>query len=240
MDFKYYNSLTKKQELLLKGLSPLNWLLDSLKMQIEIAPKGDSNNRISLEQRINLFHLINDVIANGVEGSFAEFGCHAGNSATQIQEILNQGKSSKEFHVFDKFDARWEIKQQLITNFEVSNLPLPIIHEGRFSDTIPDELPSKLAFVHIDAGYGGDQVQLMDLIIFLLESIYERMSPGAICVLRDYHDTTKTVKGTNSNPGVKAACDIFFEDKPEGIYVLYGNRYSHGYFRKNNQKLNYN
>lgn len=232
MDFKYYNSLTKKQELLLKGLSPLNWLLDSLKMQIEIAPKGDSNEMISLEQRINLFHLINDVVAHDVEGSFAEFGCHVGNSAMQIQAILNQANSSKEFHVFDKFDARWESKQQLIKNFETSNLPLPIIHEGLFSDTIPGELPPKLAFVHIDAGYGGDQVQFMDLIIFLLENIYERMSPGAICVLMDYHDTIKTVKGTNSNPGVKAASDIFFEDKSECIYVLYGNRYSHGYFRK--------
>lgn len=232
MDYTYYNSLTKKQKLLLNGLSPLNWLLHSLNMEIEIAPKGDSNDMITLEQRINLFHLINDVVAHNVEGSIAEFGCHVGNSATQIQAILNQANSTKEFHVFDKLDARWETKQKLIKNFESSNLPLPIIHEGFFSDTVPSELPSKLAFVHIDAGHGGDQVQFMDLIIFLLENIYKGMTPGAICLLMDYHDTSKTVKGTNSNPGVKAGCDIFFEDKPESVYVLYGNRYSHGYFRK--------
>ena len=232
MDYSYYNSLTKKQKLLLSGLSPINWLLHSLNMEIEIAPRGDSNDMISLEQRINLFHLINDVVAHGVDGSFAEFGCHVGNSAMQIQAILNEANSSKEFHVFDKFDARWESKQQLIKNFQSSNLPLPIIHEGLFSDTIPDELPSKLAFVHIDAGYGGDQVQFMDLILFLLENLYHRMPPGAICLLMDYHDITKTVKGTNANPGVKAACDVFFEDKSESIYVLYGNQYSHGYFRK--------
>ena len=235
MDYKYFNELTRKQKLLLKGLSPINWLLHTFNLEIEIAPKGDANEMITLEQRINLFHLLNDVLVNEVEGDVAEFGSHVGNSALQIQSILKHANSNKIFHVYDKFDERWETQKRFTENFANFNLPLPIIHKGLFSSSIPSELPEKICFLHIDAGYGGDQVEFMDIILHLLENVYVRMSAGAICLLMDYHDKEKTIDGINSNPGVKAACDIFFEDKPESVYVLYGNRFSHGYFRKQNQ-----
>jgi hypothetical protein len=66
-----------------------------------------------------------------------------------------------------------------------------------------------------------------------LESVYPRMSPGAGCLLMDYHDPAITVRGNDENPGLKKACDEFFKDKEEKVFVLYGNQYSHGYFRKN-------
>jgi O-methyltransferase len=58
------------------------------------------------------------------------------------------------------------------------------------------------------------------------------MSNGAICVLMDYHDKTVNNIAYNINPGVKLGCDEFLSDKPERIISLYGNQYSHGYFRK--------
>jgi O-methyltransferase len=59
------------------------------------------------------------------------------------------------------------------------------------------------------------------------------MSQGAVCLLADYHDPVKTNRGTDSNPGVKWACDEFFSGRMEKVSALYGNHYSHGFFRRN-------
>ena len=58
------------------------------------------------------------------------------------------------------------------------------------------------------------------------------MTPHAICLIMDYRDPEKTVGGSDSFPGVKEACDRFFKEKPEKVFVLYGNQFPHGYFRK--------
>lgn len=235
MDYNYFNKVGPKQNLLLKGAEPINRLLKFLNLKIDIAPVADSNQMISFEQRLNLFHLLNEILVHNVEGDIVELGCYVGNSSTQIQSINLNSNSTRQFHVFDKFGF-WGKSNDILAmfkdNFHKADLPLPVIHQGLFHETIPQQLPEKLAFVHIDGGYGGDHDEYMNIILFLLEEVYERMSEKAICLLMDYHDTEKTLHGTNSNPGVKSACDIFFKDKPEKVFVLYGNRYSHGYFRK--------
>ena len=72
----------------------------------------------------------------------------------------------------------------------------------------------------------------MDIVLHLLKNIYPRLSSGAVVLFMDYHDPNLTVKGDAVNPGVKMACDVFFHDKPEVVYTLYGNQYSHGYIIK--------
>lgn len=236
MDYHYFNKLSAKQKLLLKACYPVNWLCRKLNLNIEIAAAGDDNDMITIEQRINLFHLLNEVLVHNIEGDVIELGCHVGNSAMQIQSMLEEFNSSKQFHVYDKFNLATNsfngIKDIFKANFNKKNLRIPQIHEGLFTETIPSQLPAKLSFIHIDAGYGGDKDKFTELILHLLKHVYQRMSENSICLLMDYHDISKTVKGMNANPGVKAACDLFFEDKPENIYVLYGNQFSHGYFRK--------
>ena len=236
MDYQFFNELTTKPKVLLKWALPFNWAFNKLKLGIEIAPKGDSNDMISLEQRINLFHLVNDVLIHEIEGDIIELGCYVGNSAMQIQSILTRFASLKKFHVYDKFESwtgiKGNVKELFIQNFDKFHLKVPELHIGEFNKTIPAELPFKIAFVHIDAGFGGEKTKHVELMLHLLEHVYKRMSKNSICLLMDYHNRVKTVLGTDSNPGVKDACDIFFEDKPEKVNVLYGNRYSHGYFRK--------
>ena len=65
-----------------------------------------------------------------------------------------------------------------------------------------------------------------------LHHVYFRLSKGAVLLFMDYHDPISTFKGVPINPGVKAACDLFFKDKPEKVFTLYGNQYSHGYIIK--------
>jgi O-methyltransferase len=236
VDYSFFNKPSAKQKILLKLLSPVNKLFTKLGWHIEIMRVTPDREMITVEQRINLFHLVNEMLIHNIEGDFIELGCYIGNSAMQIQAMLSDFKSDKQFHVYDKFnltsDPANNFKGIFIKNFKKSNIKLPQIHEGFFSETIPDLLPDRISFAHIDCSIGQDQIKLMDSIIFLLEHIYPRMSPNAVCLLMDYHDMYKTPGGKNSHPAIKAACDLFFQDYPEKVNVLYGNYFSHGYFRK--------
>jgi len=87
-----------------------------------------------------------------------------------------------------------------------------------------------------------------------LEHVYPRLSPNSIVVIDDYYDpsihkpmqrymnnnTHNLIEGVqyqieNSLPGVKAACDEFFLDKPESISILVSGRERQGYFTKKNK-----
>lgn len=237
MDYSYFNQPTKGQTILANIIFPFNKVLSALNWNVQLVSEGaNGNEMITVEQRINLYHLLKEVIVHKVEGDVVELGCHVGNSAMQIQSIIESANSIKKFHVYDRFNLIDNpfagIKERLIGNFETAKLKIPEIHEGVFSETIPSQLPEKIAFAHIDAGHGAPLEEYRDVMLFLLESVYSRMTTNSICLLMDYHDFSRTKGGTDSNPGVKAACDIFFDRKPEKVHVLYGNRYSHGYFRK--------
>jgi O-methyltransferase len=191
---------------------------------------------VSPFQKLNFFHLINNVLAQKIEGEFVELGCFEGQTAILFQHILEANRSGKKLMLYDNFKHQigigGDIKSRLLENFKTRKFREPILIEGNFEDTIPSELPEKISFMHIDCGYGGDHELHKKAVLHCLESCYARMSPGAIGVLSDYHDNEITVEGCNSNPGVKMACDSFFKNKPEKMFTLYGGEYSHGYFRK--------
>jgi O-methyltransferase len=109
---------------------------------------------------------------------------------------------------------------------------MPVIHAGDVFQTIPAELPERIAFAHIDLGSGSDVFEHTRLIVHGLSAIYKRMVPNGVMVFMDYHIPNVTVNGNDSNPGVRLACDGFFENKPEKIKLLYGGPCSHAYIRK--------
>lgn len=240
MDYKkdYFTPLSKRQKFALKVFKPIMQLLKANAFNVDIVQSyTHSLDSVTIEQRLNIFHLINEVMSNKTDGDFAEFGTNTGQTALQIQGCLKSYGTEKNFHVYDIFEhpvygEGANIKNKFIKTFINAEIELPVIHEGMFNDTIPTQLPDKLAFVHIDCGYGGDIEEHKETVLMLLNYIYPRMLPNAICLLMDYHDVNKVVGGTNSNPGVKMACDIFLADKPENVYQLYGNQFSHGYFKK--------
>lgn len=192
----------------------------------------------SIEQRSNYYILLESVIANNIEGDVVELGSFTGECAMLFQNTIEQHSSQKHLHLYDSFQSMFAIEEDiekiLINNFNEAGLKHPIIHKGFFEETLPWQLPDKISFCHIDCGFGGDATQLKNIITYCLEHIYPRMTKGAICALMDYHDEKLVPIGVgfNSNPGVKLACDEFFDARLEKIISLYANEYSHGYFRK--------
>lgn len=190
----------------------------------------------TIEQRINMFHLLESTITSGVQGEVAEFGCFTGQTAILFQRVIVNHNKNNTIQLFDSFESDFglhrDIESELKNNFSHAMLPMPLIVKGKLEDTIPAKLPRQISFAHIDCGVGNDPLIHKSLILHILKNIYPIMPTGAVCMLMDYHDKSKGHTGRDFNPGVKPACDEFFADKPEKVFALYGNQYSHGYFRK--------
>lgn len=190
---------------------------------------------VSLQQVVNIQHLLTRIIEDGVEGDILELGCHTGSTAAIISSILEAEHTEKHFHAYDRFNfevAGENIREQFEQHFAELELEAPSIHEGDIFELVPKELPERVAFVHIDLGVGTALDAHKNVVSHVLENVYPRMPKDAVGLLMDYHDVERTIEGSNSNPGMATAADAFFEDKPEEVFTLYGGPYSHGYFRK--------
>lgn len=190
----------------------------------------------SVEQRINYFHLLDAAIAYQVPGDIVELGCYTGQCALLFQKLITDHHSNKQLHLYDSFETSFsftgDVEQALVNNFAQAGLDPPIVHKGYFEDTLPASLPEQICFAHLDCGFGGDTHQHSQTLLYCLSQLYPRLSRGAVVVLMDYHDAQTGDAGADANPGVKLACDAFLADKPERVAALYGNEYSHGFFRK--------
>jgi O-methyltransferase len=49
-----------------------------------------SGTMTNIEQRMNMFHLVSQVLAYNVQGDFVELGCHEGRSSILIQKTYNR------------------------------------------------------------------------------------------------------------------------------------------------------
>lgn len=220
-----------------------NALLSMLRFQSRIVPPRATGEQTSVEQRINLYHLANHVLASSVPGDFVEIGCHHGSSALLFQVVLGQHDCVRRLHVYDAFFA--SSPEELLANFHALGQTLPQVHRGLFRDTLPKQLPAQVAFAHVDVGWGQPFAEHRDIVLSCLEGLYPRLASNAICVLADYCEpkiyernrfvppsAVKASDRWNPYPAVKDACDAFLADKPEAVTVLFGGPYSHGYFRK--------
>jgi len=225
----------------------INKILKKLGSSVQLSPPIHTGGMTSLEQRINMFHLLSSVLFYQIPGEIVELGCHSGQSAVVFQKIIQHYDKSRILHVYDSFEGLPEVKPEdghsrfrkggmattqeiLQSNFERLGLKPPVIHKGWFENTLPTQLPEQIAFAHLD----GD---LYDSIRVSLDYIYPKLSKGAVCLVDDYTDPA-VFDSLNLFPGVKRACDEFLLDKSEEIGVLYGGYDSkfgygsHGYFRK--------
>lgn len=205
--------------------------------------------RMNSSRLMNHYHLVTQVLEYGVEGDVVELGTCDGLSTRVIAAVMEWQKSEKNLHLFDSFQGLPEFSQEDRPNHPylregvdhpwakpgmfavspdtlLSNLSLfdllgtKIVVPGWFEDTVPNELPEKICFAHLD----GD---LYESIKTSIEGVYPRLSKGAICVIDDYNFP--------AFPGAKKAVDEFLEDKPEIINDLYVKPLRgsvHAYFRK--------
>ncbi len=195
-----------------------------------------SRDMTSLEQRINLWHLAEQVLACGIPGDFAEFGCFDGRTATLFGRLLVEGGGGRRLHLFDHFAVAFhltgrDIEAELRENFRIAEAGRPTIHRGDFQETVPARLPGLVAFAHIDCGFGGDPEAHRRTVLHLLEHLLPRMAPGAIGVLMDYRHADRH-EVAEYNPGTRRAADAFFAGRRETLTCLHAGEACHAFFRK--------
>lgn len=225
-----------------RRVEQINRVLGKLGCWTSLQPPRKINDMTNVEQRMNLYHLVSQVLAYGVPGDLVELGCNEGKSSAMIQKIIDQYDPARRLHVYDSFEGlpaleardgdtpyyQGQLKtnrETLTENFQKYGLRLPEIHKGWFEETLPTGLPERISFAYLD----GD---LYESIKVSLLHVYPRLSSGAICLIDDYADPSIYPEAWNLLPGVKQACDEFFADKPERISFIYSAEMSHGYFRK--------
>lgn len=171
----------------------INSVLKKLGFWTSLQPPRASGVMTNIEQRMNIFHFVSQVLAYRVPGDLVELGCNEGQSSVLIQKVMGAYDSSRRLHVYDSFDGlpglsskdgntaykQGQLKTTrdlLVHNFARYQLPVPEIHQGWFEETLPDGLPEQICFAYLD----GD---LYDSILISLQHVYPRLSRGAICVI---------------------------------------------------------
>ncbi|WP_043687252.1 TylF/MycF/NovP-related O-methyltransferase [Streptomyces xylophagus] len=174
---------------------------------------------------------VEQVVTAGVDGAFVELGCHRGAMTVWVRSILDlHDEPHREMHVYDSFqglpapgasDSDHVGEGELVTTpDEVRAVharwgkTCPVIHAGWFEETLPTELPKRIAFGYLDGDF-------YDSIMTSLQYCVPRMAPGGILIIDDYADMHANPAAWNGLPGVKAACDAYFSgSSPVSAVVL--------------------
>ena len=207
----------------------LNAVLRALGTKMQLVSPYRSGSMTNTEQRMNLFHVVSHVLNCGVEGDLVELGSERGQTAVLFSKVISGHGFDRRLHLYTIFEND-DALQSIHRNFAKVGERLPELHIGLVQETLPSQLPEKICFAHIDLGskVAGD---VKALILHCLTHVYPRLQKGGICVVQDYCDPA-LLDSWNPWPGIKAACDEFFADKPEKVSVMYAGWYSHGFVRK--------
>ncbi|MEZ0375291.1 MAG: TylF/MycF/NovP-related O-methyltransferase [Candidatus Sericytochromatia bacterium] len=164
-------------------------------------------------------------LASGLGGDVAELGCNQGSTSLLFQTLIQHRAAGKALHVYDSFEGlpppRAEdgdtpyqagscttAREAFVTRFQAFGMPLPVIHEGWFSQTLPQQLPASIGFAYLDGDFYSS-------ILESLEAVYPRLLPGAVVLIDDF--------GSAGLKGVEAACNDFFAAKPESVEAIFSN-----------------
>ena len=215
----------------------VNKVLKKLGSPVDLKVRFDHReDMVSLEQVSNFELQINELLDHGVPGEFVELGCYTGSTTAVFASLLAKEQGERKLHVYDRFDIELgsvsSIRQTFEANIRKTGAPMPMIHAGDAFETVPAQLPSSIAFAHIDLGTGAPADIHRLLIDHALNSVYPRLSAHGIMVFMDYHVEGVTLNGHDSNRGVRLAVDDFFRNKPEKPRLMYGGACSHAYIRK--------
>lgn len=219
-----------------------------------------NSGMVSLEQGMNIYHSLVQTILLDIPGDVVELGCCHGLTSVLMQKTLESFDSNKKLHLYDSFEGLPEkhVKDGntparkgscssnidiVNRNFSKYNATPPEIHIGWFSTTL-SQLPEQISFAHLDGDFYTSIKES-------LEAIYPKLSKGAVVVIDDYCDYNhkQNVINIEENrfdnnaknkyrteldmfPGVKIACDEFFQDKEEKVNMLFSGWAPHGFFRK--------
>lgn len=213
-----------------------NKVLKRLRSPVDLKLRFDHReDMVSMEQIGNFQLLLRELFESRVQGDLVELGSYVGSSTAVFSTFLASCAEQRTLHAFDRFDMELGSLQGIRARFDrvmrECGGVMPVVHQGDVLDTVPAQLPERIAFAHIDLGWGADFDRQKLLIDHVIRHVHTCMSPGGIMVFMDYHIPGVTVHGHDSNPAVREACDAFFARRPERIHLLYGGTCSHAYVR---------
>lgn len=194
------------------------------------------NDFLSIEQQVNLYHLMSQVIAYKVPGAALEVGPVTGPSAVMLQGILDvEADRDQHLHVIDVYqrsDGVSPFAGDLSRPFKSAGVNMPVINFLPFESAIPACLPPVIAFANLNFCQGRDVQEQTRLIGMLLNQLYSRLAAGAVVSVLDYWHHHWHQGTDNLARGVSPAVDLFLADKAERLTVLSGGNRTHAYFRK--------
>lgn len=131
-------------------------------------------------------------VRNGLrlEGDFVECACYKGTTVRVVCDAVNfQERGDRHYYLYDLFNhdpslphhAMPEHSKELFARVRsrFSDLPNVTVTQGRVPDVLAEVAPEKIAFMHLDLNNA-------DAEIGALETLFDRMVPGAVLILDDY------------------------------------------------------
>ncbi|HEU5320372.1 MAG TPA: TylF/MycF/NovP-related O-methyltransferase [Methylomirabilota bacterium] len=185
---------------------------------------------VSAERLRHLAAGLGHVLRLGVPGDVVEVGCYRGVTSQLLRRVIDALDRGRELHVYDSFrglprpgrrDGRLVTGDfaaspaRLREGFRRRGLRAPRVHAGWFADTLPRHLPPRICFAYLDADLEASTATA-------LRHLYPRLSPSGLLLVDDYCDRSRSPRCWDGLPGVRAAVDRFFRDRPESIEVLAG------------------
>jgi len=151
------------------------------------------------------------------DGDAVEFGCYRGDTSLELARAIRN--TNKQLWLYDSFEGLPEksnvdcssageafqlgelkaTKVALVNRFRKTNLPLPSIKKGWFSELTNQDLPEKICFAFLD---GDFYLSIKDS----LRLIQDKLTAGAIIVVDDYQ--------SEALPGVRQAVNEWLIKNP--------------------------
>jgi hypothetical protein len=165
--------------------------------------------------------LLNEVVP---EGSVAELGVYKGGNALIALSLRAQ---SCPYHLFDSFTGltQFSSSDPPSRQGELADVSLDLVrstfkdfpnvelHEGFFSETLPDVAGEKFAMAYVDC-------DLYEPTMECCRFFYDRIEPGGILLFHDYSEPLIDLPVGVPFTGVKRAVDEFFQDRCEKPVVF--------------------
>jgi O-methyltransferase len=143
------------------------------------------------------FHLACDVHARGIPGDFVECGVYNGGSAAAVACAFRD--TSRAAWLYDSFEGlpestardgeeakKWTggchgSVEAVFEAMALADFPRErcVIRKGWFQETFKEELPERIALLHVDADW-------YESAILCLRTFYDRVSDGGVILLDDF------------------------------------------------------
>jgi len=154
---------------------------------IKFANKHFSNDNLhsSIVWRIHILSWAMDSCKN-LEGDFIEFGCYDAKVAEFLIEYNKIDKLDKNFYLYDIFDNPPTEKGEMHSaelfgevSKRLSKYKFVKVIKGLLPESYINNMPDKLAFVHMDLNSAETEISLLEL-------FFDKIVPGGILILDDY------------------------------------------------------